>query len=372
MLSAALDGSRALRLVLLALALIGLAVLLPVLARAAPFSPPAVDGDAPAHLRGAPWGAIVGDAAPGSSLAVLDAECDERGRPWLRVSAAGGKSGWIFGDLVELRDGFAAEVVVGPLRTRVAPWSGPRDALGQGAWVRVVEVVCDDDLAPWYRLRDGSWAFAGFLRPEGGSDPAALDGVALAAVAAERGVGLRAVPGGPPTDTLAPGRAAVVLNSQREPDGRWWHLVAYGRKQGWVGEDRLTLGPLHASAARSLAARVQPGAYAVLYAFEGERLVRVMPARSGGPADPTPRGDFRVLERSGTIRTTIYRRRIGHEWILPHFVQFQGDYGIHGPMMDERTERAVDEATAGCLMPSAEDAAWLFGWLQVGDPISIR
>jgi lipoprotein-anchoring transpeptidase ErfK/SrfK len=123
--------------------------------------------------------------------------------------------------------------------------------------------------------------------------------------------------------------------------------------------------------ARDLEVRLQGGGRATIDAIEDGQLVRSMAAFAGGEAAPTPTGTFAVQAHVESLTTTMWAATSGHEWMLPYFVQVDGDVGIHGPKIDLRSGRPVPGPSSGCLSPSLADSVWLYDWAVPGTPVHI-
>jgi len=298
--------------------------------------------------------------------------CAEDGSAWWQVSV-GDTLGWLQTDGVTISaSGVRVRVADGPLRLRESPGGAILARLSAGAELSLREAACDEEGQPWLRVArpDGTegWAAAAFL--DLGAAPAAGR---LVARVAEDDVRFRAAPGGEILTRLGAGQPLTVLNLATSTDGHSWLQAALPDGViGWIAAEYLTLGDGSPEPGRRLEALLLPGSRAALLAVEDGRVVRAMPGRAGREGAPTPTGHFRVQAYLGLLRTTIYTPRIGHEWDLPYFVQFAGDYGIHGLPRDPRDGKSYDGTTLGCLQPSDEDAAWIANWLRPGDAVVIH
>ena len=93
--------------------------------------------------------------------------------------------------------------------------------------------------------------------------------------------------------------------------------------------------------------------------YQGGRFLGVYPVAVGKPATPTPRGNFKIINKDATPGA-----RFGTKWLglsAPHI-------GIHGTNEPESIGKAVSE---GCIRMFNRDVETLFYRLPLGTPVTI-
>ena len=107
--------------------------------------------------------------------------------------------------------------------------------------------------------------------------------------------------------------------------------------------------------------------------IEGGTLVRAYPVAVGRPWTPTPRGQFRILQKAKDPTWAPKGRRpvppgpgnpLGHRWMR---ISPDG-YGIHATNEPESIGQARSH---GCIRMSREDAEDLFDRVVLGTPVEI-
>ena len=93
--------------------------------------------------------------------------------------------------------------------------------------------------------------------------------------------------------------------------------------------------------------------------YQGGRLLGTYPVAVGKPASPTPRGNFKIINKDDTPGP-----RFGSKWLglsVPHI-------GIHGTNEPESIGTAASE---GCIRMFNRDVEALFYRLPLGTPVTI-
>lgn len=110
-----------------------------------------------------------------------------------------------------------------------------------------------------------------------------------------------------------------------------------------------------------------------LYAYEGGKKVNEFLVSTGIYKYPTPIGDFKIWAK-------LLKTRMKQEYgpnnpdnydlpNVPHVMYFYGGYALHGTYWHHNFGHRMSH---GCVNLSLPDAAWLYGWAFVGDPVLIR
>lgn len=98
-----------------------------------------------------------------------------------------------------------------------------------------------------------------------------------------------------------------------------------------------------------------------MYAYEYGYEVNTFLISSGLPATPTPPGEYHIQRK---LYSHLYA---GPGYYLPNTLynlQFRTSYYLHGAYWHNNFGHPMSH---GCVNISYPDAAWLFGWMQVGD-----
>ncbi len=111
-----------------------------------------------------------------------------------------------------------------------------------------------------------------------------------------------------------------------------------------------------------------------LYMLEDGREVYSMPVSLGRNGWNTRTGEFEILDKLGTIWSywDIWLPR----WMGIYFAG-SSENGIHGLPYDNMGNVYWEDSigkynvTYGCVMPKDEDMVKLYGWAEVGTPVSI-
>jgi lipoprotein-anchoring transpeptidase ErfK/SrfK len=110
-----------------------------------------------------------------------------------------------------------------------------------------------------------------------------------------------------------------------------------------------------------------------LVVVEDESVIAKFSVAVGATASPSPRGEFRIINRvsnptyyhPGTVIPSGKDNPLGTRWIG---LSLQG-YGIHGTNVPRSIGRA---ASHGCIRLRNRDIERLFALLQVGDRVEIH
>jgi hypothetical protein len=120
-----------------------------------------------------------------------------------------------------------------------------------------------------------------------------------------------------------------------------------------------------------------------VYVLEGSEMLLVMPVSVGTPAEPTPRGDFRILRKSERKRATAHgyaykgdevrRVKVGNKpggWSfkgtpLPYWCEFQPGYGFHTGWVRHHP------CTDGSIRMHENVAPKFYRLVKVGTPVHI-
>jgi len=88
---------------------------------------------------------------------------------------------------------------------------------------------------------------------------------------------------------------------------------------------------------------------------------------SSGTADhPTPKGDYRVLNKDINKRSGKYTNGLDENTPMPYSLQFTGPYFVHEGWVPGYAD------SHGCVRLDYEDARLLFHRIRLGDPISVK
>lgn len=101
--------------------------------------------------------------------------------------------------------------------------------------------------------------------------------------------------------------------------------------------------------------------------------VREMRVSTGISRYPTPIGDFAVRDKVRSQRMA-FEYGPGHPDNydipnVPHVMHFNGPFALHGAFWHNNFGTPMSH---GCINLSLNDAAWLFDWADVGNPVYVR
>ncbi|EXJ14637.1 L,D-transpeptidase [Imhoffiella purpurea] len=99
-----------------------------------------------------------------------------------------------------------------------------------------------------------------------------------------------------------------------------------------------------------------------VYSEDGE-TVRTGPISSGAPGYPTPTGRFKVLSKDEDKVSSRYTNQLGMQAWMPYSIQFHGNYFLHEGWLPGYPD------SHGCVRVGEPDARFLFGRLEIGDPV---
>jgi lipoprotein-anchoring transpeptidase ErfK/SrfK len=103
-----------------------------------------------------------------------------------------------------------------------------------------------------------------------------------------------------------------------------------------------------------------------LYAYQDGQLVKSYYISSGVASHPTPRGTFRVNSKRASMTMSGPGYNLPH---VPNNLGFTGDFFIHGAYWHHNFGHPMSH---GCINESLPDAAWMFGWGQIGAKVVIK
>ena len=110
----------------------------------------------------------------------------------------------------------------------------------------------------------------------------------------------------------------------------------------------------------------------MLYAWEGNTLIRSTAVATGKDGFLTPTGRFSILTKEGTIRMSACSG--GECWDVPnvpHSMLFlQGGFYLHGAYWHNNF--GIARTSHGCVNLPLEFAAWLFDWASIGTEVWIH
>jgi hypothetical protein len=205
----------------------------------------------------------------------------------------------------------------------------------------------------------------------GAATPAADDGTSVVARSADE-VAVFAAPGdGEPTVVLP---ATTEFGSPRAllvvaDDGDWLEVALPERPNGstgWIRADGVELRAIDESIVIDLAART-------LTLYDGGDEVLATPVAVGTDDNPTPTGDFYVVDKLDTGDPTgpYGRFALGlsaHSDVLTEFAGGDGQVGIHGTDDPASIGRAVSH---GCVRVPGEVAQVLNDTVNLGTPVAV-
>lgn len=107
--------------------------------------------------------------------------------------------------------------------------------------------------------------------------------------------------------------------------------------------------------------------------FQNGQLVKIYLVAVGKPSTPSPRGDFKIVNRvtnptyyhKGQVIPSGRNNPVGSRWMG---LSAKG-YGIHGTNQPNSVGKA---ASTGCIRMSKRDLEELFTLVEVGDAVEIR
>jgi len=112
-----------------------------------------------------------------------------------------------------------------------------------------------------------------------------------------------------------------------------------------------------------------------LYVYAGETLVNTFVISSGMPPYYTQTGEFSVLNKLPNPYSTMWGVWMPY-WLGIYWVGGMQN-GIHALPITANGERLWEgylgqPASFGCIILGAREAEWLYAWVEVGTPVSIR
>lgn len=108
------------------------------------------------------------------------------------------------------------------------------------------------------------------------------------------------------------------------------------------------------------------------YAIENSNIARTMLISTGTPSMPTPAGHFKIMSKTPMMDMKGCNKAVGC-WTVPNVpnVQyFTGEgHAFHGAYWHNKFGQA--NLSHGCVNLPLDDAAWLFGWTEVGTDVIV-
>ena len=104
-----------------------------------------------------------------------------------------------------------------------------------------------------------------------------------------------------------------------------------------------------------------------LYRFEDGRIISSHPVSSGVPGHRTPTGDYGVYNQ--TVRAWSNK----YECTMLHWMALTPDgmYGMHALKGTSYLRKLGRVASHGCVRLSHDDAELIYGWVEIGMPVTI-
>jgi|CXWL01.1.fsa_nt_gi LysM repeat protein len=104
----------------------------------------------------------------------------------------------------------------------------------------------------------------------------------------------------------------------------------------------------------------------MLYAYEGDTLVRSTLVSTGLPQTPTVVGTFYIYLRYQSQRM----RGPGYDLPnVPYVMYFYQDYGLHGTYWHNNFGSPMSH---GCVNMPTSEAEWAFNWASIGTPVIVQ
>jgi lipoprotein-anchoring transpeptidase ErfK/SrfK len=103
-----------------------------------------------------------------------------------------------------------------------------------------------------------------------------------------------------------------------------------------------------------------------LFAWNGNKLIKITSISSGKPSTPTYSGVFKVETKR------LHDRMRGVDYDIsnvPYTMYYNRGYAIHGAPWHNRFGTPISH---GCINLPVDAAKWLFNWTNVGTPILIH
>jgi len=189
---------------------------------------------------------------------------------------------------------------------------------------------------------------------------------------------------GPITDRAAAERS-IEISAPSTPRGSFtWlndRVVEFTPDEWWPAHSTITVS------AGGLKTSFQTGSvvlgvadideHTFTVSIDGE-VVREMPASMGKPRFPTPKGNFKVLEKQRTV--VMDSRTIGipledpegYKLTVHHAVRITwGGVYVHGAPWSVSSQGYAN-VSHGCINLSPDNAAWYFDTVKVGDPVIVQ
>ncbi len=108
-----------------------------------------------------------------------------------------------------------------------------------------------------------------------------------------------------------------------------------------------------------------------MYAYEHSELVNSFLISAGAPATPTVTGQFQIFSKF-PVQTMTGRNADGSRYNQPNvrYVNyFYRDYAIHGNYWRPTSYFGNINSSHGCIGVTNTDAAWLYGWADIGTQV---
>ena len=110
----------------------------------------------------------------------------------------------------------------------------------------------------------------------------------------------------------------------------------------------------------------------MLYAYEGDTLIRSSPVSTGKDGFLTPAGTFRIMTKEGTI--DMAGCSAGECWDVPDvpasMLFREGGYYLHGAYWHNNF--GISRGSHGCVNLPVDFAWWLFSWARIGTEVWIH
>ncbi len=177
------------------------------------------------------------------------------------------------------------------------------------------------------------------------------------------------------TDVLDEGQAGISLDQASLSDGLNQFQTALNTRQAYTLPVKLAI---QQPAERNLGT-VEGGKFVLVdvpnfkaYAVENASVVRTMLVSTGRASMPTPKGHFKILRKNTLVTMRGCAQPVGC-WVVPdvpnaEFFTGNGD-ALHGTYWHNQFGKA--NLSHGCVNLSLDDAAWLYGWTEVGTDVVV-
>lgn len=104
----------------------------------------------------------------------------------------------------------------------------------------------------------------------------------------------------------------------------------------------------------------------MLYAFDGDTLVKSFLVSTGTAAHPTVIGQFHVYVK---YRYTLMTGPGYYLPDVPYTMYFYDGYGIHGTYWHDNFGHPMSH---GCINMRTSEAGWLYEWASVGTLVNVH